>query len=267
MIKFRCGRCAQKIGVPDNLAGHHVKCPRCNDRVLVQAASVGVKPAAAPQAPPRPNQRSAPVVAEESPEPTRITRGQTLDLDHKSPERSTAEAADEGVDEAPVSARVKQASLMSLAGIDPAAPIAKGGTSAARGDSSAIALSETAPNWPGIAAAIAAFTAGVLISVGTPTLLTLVVAGGGLLAGLAGMVVSFTNRRWEYWSAVVGASLSLVVLVAAYAIGASRDAAAVAAQIKGSNPVAGAQHRQPTPPNQTLTAAVPLRAVVPNRCR
>ena len=29
MLKFRCGQCRQKIGVPAEYAGKRVRCPRC----------------------------------------------------------------------------------------------------------------------------------------------------------------------------------------------------------------------------------------------
>src|SRR5690242_9641152 len=33
MVKFRCGHCSQKIGVPDESLGRMVKCPRCGEAV------------------------------------------------------------------------------------------------------------------------------------------------------------------------------------------------------------------------------------------
>ena len=37
MIKFRCPRCQQKLGVPDNYAGHRVRCNKCNQPCMVPA--------------------------------------------------------------------------------------------------------------------------------------------------------------------------------------------------------------------------------------
>ncbi len=37
MIKFRCGSCKQKIAVPDEYAGHTVKCPGCTSALCVPA--------------------------------------------------------------------------------------------------------------------------------------------------------------------------------------------------------------------------------------
>src|SRR5690348_14084821 len=31
MVKFRCGHCKQKMGVPDEYAGRRVRCPRCKN--------------------------------------------------------------------------------------------------------------------------------------------------------------------------------------------------------------------------------------------
>lgn len=35
MLKFRCGRCRQKIGVPESYAGRRVRCPRCQQAATV----------------------------------------------------------------------------------------------------------------------------------------------------------------------------------------------------------------------------------------
>ena len=35
MVRFRCGGCAQKIGVPDSYRGKRVKCPKCSRVALV----------------------------------------------------------------------------------------------------------------------------------------------------------------------------------------------------------------------------------------
>ena len=82
---------------------------------------------------------------------------------------------------------------------------------------------------------------------------------------MSGLVVSLTARKWEYWSAVVGVTLSLLALSAAYAIGASRDAALLANRIKSSNPVATQIARSQA--SVAPTPAPVLAALVPERAR
>ncbi|MEN6307598.1 MAG: hypothetical protein ABFD91_07575 [Anaerohalosphaeraceae bacterium] len=35
MIKYVCPSCHQKLGVPDNYAGHRVRCNKCNEPSVV----------------------------------------------------------------------------------------------------------------------------------------------------------------------------------------------------------------------------------------
>src|SRR5688572_26702389 len=42
MIKFNCGQCGQKIGVPDAHAGKRGKCPNCGAVVSIPAPAMAV---------------------------------------------------------------------------------------------------------------------------------------------------------------------------------------------------------------------------------
>lgn len=58
MIKYYCPHCSQKLGVPDNYAGHRVRCSKCSEPSVVPAAALEVfepveEPSAASAAPRR----------------------------------------------------------------------------------------------------------------------------------------------------------------------------------------------------------------------
>ena len=38
MIKFRCGHCGQKLGVPDEFSGRRVRCTNCDEPSMVPAS-------------------------------------------------------------------------------------------------------------------------------------------------------------------------------------------------------------------------------------
>lgn len=110
MIKFRCDQCGQKIGVPEKLLGRHIKCPRCKHRQLVE--DEGATPASAPSLVETAKAAADDPPPQAPPEPERILRGQTLDLEEK-----PAEAPPEETEAAPVG-KAAQSSLLALAGID-----------------------------------------------------------------------------------------------------------------------------------------------------
>ncbi len=296
MIKFRCEHCAQKIGVPDKLLGRHVKCPRCKQRLLVQPmdeATLAAPPAppAAPKKPPRiplkdlskliaPSAAPPPSEPEAS-EPTRILRGQALDMDDKPAVAAETPAPEVEADPAfPVPATAaaragaKQSSLLSLAGID--AKTARniglkdktatppGERDAADPDAVVAAEPYQDANLPGIAAGFVAVIAGCLIAVGAPMVATIGLAVVGALLAGAGLVVAFTSRRWEQWSAIVGGSFSVIALGVGYLVGASR-AAAHPTDLSAVNNA----RRPPTAVVRPtgMTPAMVLQATVPNRAR
>lgn len=261
MIKFRCEQCGQKIGVPEKLIGRHIKCPRCKNRQIVQAE--GAEPAGPPSLVETAKLEASLPDPEFPPEPERILRGQTLDLDDK-PADSPAEE-----EEAPPAPKPAQASLLALAGIDAKTarsigtkePEKRNTASGARelaGGEEVIAYKDA--NWPGMAAGFIAVVAGCLIAVGAPSIVTLTFAGAAVILSLVGLLISMTSKRWEQWSAIVGVAFSVVALGAACAVGAFRKAAPTTAVNPG--PVVIAAHTA-----AAETPAPVLDAMVPDRAR
>lgn len=62
MLKFRCA-CGQKIGAPDEHAGHEVRCPKCGNSVVAAAAA---SPPPIPQVPPNQSPAAIPHTARKS---------------------------------------------------------------------------------------------------------------------------------------------------------------------------------------------------------
>ena len=48
MIKFRCGHCDQKLGVPDEWAGKRIRCNRCKESCAVPHPQIDLQPVSQP---------------------------------------------------------------------------------------------------------------------------------------------------------------------------------------------------------------------------
>lgn len=55
MLKFRCGQCNQKMGVPDEYAGKRVRCPKCKNAQTVPQPVVELEPPVQPVRPVSPS--------------------------------------------------------------------------------------------------------------------------------------------------------------------------------------------------------------------
>lgn len=263
MIKFRCEQCGQKIGVPEKLIGRHVKCPRCKHRQLVQADGPAPGSVAALLAAEKTVSDASPTEA--PPQPERILRGQTLDLEDKPAEAPAEEA------ETPPVAKAAQSSLLALAGIDAKTASTIGAKDPnnpnaglrAGGSAGEDVVTYKVANWPGIAAGFVAVIAGCLVAVGAPSIATLSIAGAGVILAGAGLLMGMTSKHYEQWSAIVGISFSVVALGTAYAVDVFRGPSQTVV-----NPPAVAISAPATAhPVDFRTPAAVLEAVVPDRAR
>lgn len=124
MIKFRCGTCKQKIGVPEEFAGHKVKCPKCEAPLQVPALEPVTVGGGSPDRPTRqqpPDHSSTPIsalaqmAAEALNDPVEVPLGDTAPPDIE--ERAQRQPRSEALGAGPIAQRPQPASAA-----EPAAP-------------------------------------------------------------------------------------------------------------------------------------------------